>query len=334
MRKKGNKVKTFWKDLTDKQRKELLTRFISVILSGIILVAVGVASFAWFATNTTVGHTGMQITVSNETVDVLIERTTVYDTGYDGISGLKSKFTASGYSTNATSTGIEPVLAYELENEYVYDGKRYMQPGAYGTVTFYLKPKNGYDGVVTFDFERGGFADGYYDDDDDEETPPVPTITEIDDTDVLNLLKGHILFFTGRTGATHEDYVYSGLIDGDSFSYDISEHSTCSDEGTIAVYNGEGNRVDTCNKSDCYKIVLYWEWPITYGDIKDYTSTTEPAVTKKYPAELNSYLENNAEYFFVGADLASDEAKSNAYNDGDQAIGDAVNYFALYLTLQ
>lgn len=334
---KGNTVKGFWKDLTDKQRKELLMRFVSVILSGVILVAIGIGSFAWFSANSTAGQTGMEIIVSSDAADVLIEKTAEYDDAKysaDNISGLKSKFTAAGYSTLATSTGSAATVVNEFANEYVVSGKRYMQPGAYGTVTFYLRPKAGKDGsAVTFGLARGAFTDDYYDHDDNAETPPVPVVTEVTTESVIDLLKGHILFFTGRTGATYEDYVYSGFLDGETFSYDMSANVKCADDEILTVYDGEGNAAGICNKTECYKVVLYWDWPITYGDIKENTSTTEPAETKKYPAAVGTYLSAHPEYFFVGADLRTDEDKGNAYDDGDQTIGDAVHYFTLYLKI-
>lgn len=316
-------------------------RFVSVVLSGIILVVIGIGSFAWFSANSTAGQTGLEIVVSSEVVDVLIERTTEYDDAKysgDNVSGLKSELAGSGYSTIATSTGAVPTLAYELVNEHFteIDGenKYYLQPGSFGTVTFYLRPKAGKDGsTVTFNLERGAFTDDYYDHDDNAETPPVPIVTEVTNESVKNLLKGHILFFTGRTGATYENYVYSGFLDGETFSYDMSGHVKCADDENLTVYDGAGNVAGTCNKTECYKVVLYWEWPLTYGDISDNISTTEPAETKKYPSEIGAYLSERPEYFFVGSDLVDDEAKSNAYNDGDQAIGDAVHYFTLYVKL-
>lgn len=299
---KGNKVKTFWKDLTVKQRKELLARLFSVIISGVMIVVIGVVSLAWFATNNTVSQREMQITVSNDAVEILIERTTAYDSGYDGISGLKSALTAANYSLSATNTSSSPLLAYELVNEYStrIDGvdRYYLQPGSFGTVTFYIRPKEGKDEtIVNFSLERGGFTADY---------------EEISNDNVKNLLKGHMLFFTGKT-----DGNYSGLLDTDTFTYDMGAHDKCSKPG----------------KTDCYEVVLYWAWPITYYDIVKNISTTSPAVTKKYPSEMTDYLSNGA-YFFKGTyDENDNDSKSDAYNDGDQTIGDAMDYFVLYMKL-
>ncbi|MBP5466543.1 MAG: hypothetical protein J6Y43_03160 [Clostridia bacterium] len=307
-------MKTFRKDLTVKQRRELLARFFSVVLSGIMLFAIGIVGFAWFSTNSTVSQTGMNIIVSTDAVDILVERTIEYDAGYDGITGangLKAKLGESGYSTSVNSTQTTSKIAFELFNEYVFDGKRYLMPGAYGTMTFYVRPKPGQDGVkITFGLERGAFADGF-----DERDNPI--ITEVSDENILNLINGHILFFESRTGADQEHFVYGGFIE-DGFSYDTGRHSKCDEAG----------------KTDCYKIVLYWEWPITYYDMSGNLSTESPLITKKYPAALGEYLTEHTGCFFVGADISDEEAKYHAYNHGDQSIGDAVDYFVVYLKLQ
>ena len=306
-------MKFFGKSVTKAEKKELVSQLLAVVLAGAFVVVLGALSFAWFSMNPSIRQTGMEIVASSQTVDLLVERTTVYDTGYDGIvgaNGLKAALTANGYSLTETDTDDAPFLADELENEYVFETKRYMMPGAYGKMTFYIRPKAGNDGkTVRFSLKLTGYVDGY-----DGETPVVAEATS---ERVKQLLKGHVLFFTGRTGATYEDFCYSGLIDG-GFSYNMSEHTKCEEVG----------------KTDCYKVVLYWEWPVTYYDIVDYLSTTSPAVTRKYPAEVGTYISSHEEYFFpISVYGATDEARSDAYNDGDQTIGDGVDYFVAVLTV-
>ena len=94
----------------------------------------------------------------------------------------------------------------------------------------------------------------------------------------------------------------------------MSQHSKCTDPG----------------KTDLYKIELYWEWPITYYAIHDDLSTTSPAVTNKYPVETGVFMEQNPNYFYPPyATLTTDENKSDAYNDGDQLIGDNVEFLVV-----
>ena len=309
-------MKGFMKDLTDKQRKELLTRLVSVILSAIMCVAVGAVSFAWFASNNAANTSGLDVTVSTDSVDILVTRGTRYDPGYDGISGFKTKLGTLNYSLSAVSTSTAPFIAYELVNEFGMrdDGgvmRYFMQPGAYGTVSFYIRPKAGKDNTtVGFRFERGGFANGYEN--------GTPAIIKVENVEINDLLKGHVLFFSERTGATYEDYKYDGLLQDGEFSYDMSLHEKCEEVG----------------KTDCYKLTLYWEWPETFFEITDNISTTSPAVVKKYPQATADYITAHSDYFFKGAyNAGNDDSMSDAYNDGDQAIGDAVNYFVLYVSL-
>lgn len=287
-----------------------------------MLITVGVASYAWFSTDSRVGQSGTEITVSSGIIDFVIVRDLdpeyekvdgeTGDPLYEGVTGengLQAKLSQMNFSLTATDTIAAPKLAYELYNEYLFDGLRNMQPGAYGTVTFYIRPKPDKDGeTVTFSIERGCFANVIEDGD--------PVVTEVTNANVINLLRGHVLFFSERTGVGYANYVYDGLIDN-TFEYDMSAHSKSTDPG----------------KTDCYKVVLYWEWPEIYADIVNNISTESPAVTRRFPSELGTYL-SNGQYFFKGAYSDDLESKSDAYNDGDQAIGDAADYFVLYITAQ
>lgn len=307
-------MKIFGKTVTGKEKKALIAQILAVVLGGVFLVMVGVLSFAWFASNTSVNQNGMDISVHGEDADVLVERATEYDTGYDGIvgsAGLKAGLAAAGYSTSYSDTTDSSLLAYELITEYVFEGKKYMMPGAYGKMTFYLRPKTGRDGsTIRFKLDLGGYVNGFDGDD--------PVVLPVTSDRVKTLLKGHVLFFTDRTGADYSHFKYTGLIDNGTFSYDMSQHSKCGEVG----------------KTDCYKITLYWEWPVTFYDIAYNISTMSPAVEKKYPPETSAYLTDHPDYFFPIGVEDDDGSKSDAYNDGDQTIGDGMDYFVAYLSME
>ncbi|MBO4594553.1 MAG: hypothetical protein J5697_02485 [Clostridia bacterium] len=297
-------MKGFWKELDGKQRKELRTRLFYAVLSGLMLVVFGTISFAWFASNRGVNQSGMDIAISTESIDIVVVRTSYYD-AYDNMTEFKTKLGEAEYSTTENDTDVEPRIAYEMVNESVVDGMRYLQPGSYGTVTFYIRPKANKDNtVVNFVLERGGFSNEYDEHDNLE-------ITEVDSSAVLDLLKGHLLFFTGRTGADYEHFVYTGFLT-DRFSYDMGAHDKCGEVG----------------RTDCYKVVLYWEWPLKYYDITDNIST-------KYPAAVEDYIAANPTFFFGTSEIGdSEEAKSDAFDDGDQTIGDNTDYFVLYIKVK
>lgn len=310
-------MKLFGKHITKKERKELFAQVLAVVLSGIFAITLGVVSFAWFSMNSTLEHSGMQVAVSSESVDILIERnTSEYESGYDGIvgaGGLKARLADNEYSFLYTDSDDYPLLAYELVvSEATYENKKYLVPGAYGTMTFYIRPKTGHDGeTVYFSMNFDGYADVY------EDGSEVATIQPVTKTTVRNLLQGHILFFEGyEYDATYDDYVYSDMITGGGFRYDMSQHSKCADPG----------------KTDLYEVTLYWEWPITYYAIHDDISTASE--TKKYPVELGTYMSQNTNFFYpASVSPTTDEEKSDAYNDGDQLIGDNVNYFVVRFSI-
>ena len=303
MRKIGKKISAIIKS-------DIFGRLGAMLIAAILLTLCGVCSFAWFSQNRRVDESGLQISVHTSDYDLLIERTTRYDAGYDVITGTghtKDSLIADYFSLTDTSSRTSPALAYELVNEYRYENKYDMRPGSYGTLTFYLRPLTNTPLSIHFSLGLGGYVITY--DNENNES-----FDAVDSTVVLDLLKGHILFFTERTGADFEHYVYDGLIDDGTFTYNTSDNVLCSDVG----------------KTDCYKIVLYWEWPITYYDIVDELSTD--VITRRFPEETTDYLENT-EYFFLSVpDGANLTQMSDAYNDADQAIGTGVDCIVAYVS--
>ena len=301
-----------------------------LIVFGVIFVAVLRPSLGWFSTADNLTATGMRVISHSENCEILVERATEYDKTkgtypiepierYPGIAALKTYLGADGFdATTATSTANAPKLAFELINELErndvddYVGgtvsTRYLMPGAYGTLSFYLRPINGATRVTkTFHLSLKGFysveSEGNY------------TISSVSSGTTLDLLKGHVLFFTDRTGGSHEEYRYDGLVE-DSFVYDTAEHELCGEVG----------------KEGCYKITLYWEWPETYLDIARNMSTD--LQTKKYPSELGDYITSYPWYFFAINQASPDETeRSEGYDDGDQKIGNQVHFISVILEM-
>ena len=325
-------MKLFGKELTVKEKKEMITRIILIILSGTVLIVSAVTTVAWFAHNTNVRGTGMRVVVNADNYKLLVQRPTWYDPDhpenntneYDkpeyeeftNISGLKERLGTDGYDLVATKTSEAGALAFELFNEEIIENKRFLRPGSYGTLTFYVQT----DESVTIDFTLtlGGFENGY--DNSDNQI-----ITEVSNQTYLNYLKGHLLFFTGRTGSTPDEYKYSGLIDEGTFSYSTSEH----DPQTVG---GEEN---------CYPVVLYWEWPLTYSDIIHNVSTTDSPQDNKYPTAMRTYLDDYTCYetnksYFLAKNLTSTNADAldDGYNDADQLIGDNISYIIAYIDIE
>ena len=304
-------MRLFGKHVDKSLRSDLLGRLGMIILTGLLLVVGGVCSFAWFSQNRDTDGEGLTISVRTKNYDLLIDRTSRYATGYPVITDADhtlDSLEADAYDLTATSTESTPALAYELINEYRYENKYNLMPGSYGTLTFYLRPKTGVTNLVAhFSLALGGYV-SVYDNEGNE------SFEVIDSTTVLNLLKGHILFFTQRTGATFEDYRYDGLLLDGTFAYDTTQHTKSLEPG----------------KTDCYAITLYWEWPITYYDIVDELSTAE--VTRRFPVATSSLLSHNDYFFLSLAAGADDNAKADAYNDADQAIGNGADSIVVYIS--
>ena len=291
--------------------------FFALVFAAIYIVSLN-SSFSWFSSKSEVTARDMQTTLSTDSYDVLVERTNEFDstlTGgtpkYEFVDELKTKITSEGYNYNLSENSTsEAKLAYELVNEGVYnDGNtqyRFLMPGSCGTLTFYIKPKGEQNVVADIDISLSCFKRTYEND--------TYEITEEENDTVLDLLKGHILFFRGRTGNDPDDYKYSGLIETGNFTYDTSEHEKCTQQG----------------KTDCYKVTLYWEWPLIYSDMAQNIGQTEGQ--EKYPPSLRTYIDQHREYFFIINQTSSDPQElEDGYNDADQTIGEHANFIAAYL---
>ena len=303
-------MRIFDKQVNANIRSDLMGRLGMIVISGMLLVLVGVCSFAWFAKNDQTSNSGLQVALRTDNYEILIERNTRYDSGYPVITDtdfVKDDL-ATEYSLSATSTSVSPSMAYELVNEYRYEDTYNMMPGAYGTLSFYIRPTSAEELIISFVLDLGGYVTVY----DNEGNA---SLEKVAGDVVLDLLKGHVLFFTSRTGATYANYCYDGLIQNGTFTFNSSTASLCGEEGM----------------TDCYKVTLYWEWPVTYFDIVDEISTE--SVTRRFPQTMTTYL-GNGEYFFYGTPDHGDEAAlSDAYNDGDQAIGTGTDCIMVYLNV-
>ena len=327
-------MKLFGKIISEKIKAELLGRFGMVVVTGLSVLLVGIFSFAWFSRNTTSGGSGMELVVHTEGYEILVDRTTAFDSSGDYPSiapaGMtKDQLSAAGYDLVSTRTGEAPKIAYELVNEDLVDGKYNLMPGSYGTLTFYLKPVSDERVSLDFTIELGAFGIEY--DEGDNEV-----LREVSNSTVLDLLVGHLLFFTERTPAKAEadearssdvslnsdEFVYGGFIADGTFSYDTDGHTAISGTGT--------------DKDGCYEITVYWEWPLTYSNIF-YSSVENEQTVYKFPAGTRAYVADtdNYDHFFIYVgDEADDTVKEGLYNDADQLIGTAVDAIAVYVTVK
>lgn len=351
-------MKFFGKELSGKAARDLITRLVLIIVSGAILVVSAVTTVAWFSRNTTVSDTGMEVVVKTDDYELRVYRRSEYNRTkgspskivYEGMNFFKNALGDLFYDYDdendpddgAISTLVAGKLAFELKNDFPYSAHDdytgdmlktyYLRPGAYGTLTFYLKPLKAGNLELTFSLDIGGFVNVY-----DNSGETIVSVAELDPTNAndsaaLDLLKGHLLFFKSATPVLHDngtplddsdDYYtyepYNNLITDGTFTYNTSDHT------------GEAI-VDGGTYDGCYEITLYWIWPETYYDI--YVNTS-PGGTSKYPASIGTYVNNNRGYFFATNQSSNDpDERSDGYNDGDQKIGDCIDYIVVYIRVQ
>lgn len=306
---------SFLKTTSTKSKYTLLARFALVVVAGALLAVAAFISFAWFSENRQTDADGMRIVAATDRYELLVDRRTTYDSvvDYPDVSasgGLKEFLTVSEWDLTQTSTSLAPAIAFELENEFQYDGLYSMMPGAYGKLDFYVRPTEGNEDLeLDLQLIIGGAFRDY-----DEEDATV--IRDVENATVLDLLKGHLLFFEGREGADYEHFRYTGLVRDGRFTFRAADREKCTEPG----------------RTDCYKVTLYWEWPITYFYIAEGTNGAGET-TKKFPPELTAYINAHRNYFFVINQESSDPQElSDGYDDGDQTIGDRVHYILISVT--
>ncbi len=288
------------------------------VLFVLLFVLLSFGSMGWFTQGSALSAENMQVALEHKNYYLLVDRTARYDVliegepVYSGVSELKTFLRdEEDFSLTESSTRSVQRLACELQNEAAVriDGVDYyyLMPGSYGTLTFFVEPKEDEDVSVELGLELGGYVEEL-----DEFDNVV--VQEVTNPLVRRLLTGHLLFFTGRTGGTYENFQYSGLITDYSIHY--------STEGKSKV-PGE----------DYYEVTLYWEWPVTYNEIVAGMSTTDPAVTRKYPPELREYIDDNRDAFFLTNKNSNDlELLSDGYNDADQVIGTHAGFISAFVT--
>ncbi|MBR5941975.1 MAG: hypothetical protein IKZ81_01375 [Clostridia bacterium] len=285
-------------------------------------------TLGWFASNDSVEADGMQVAAANNGYEFVVQRTTEYDSllngepKYEDVALLKSTLAAAPYhyDLTAVSTAAASKLAYELQNDAPFrDDNEYwyfLMPGACGSMTFYIHPFSSEGVQANMELTLGCF--GVVIDENDRRV-----VREVTSENVLNMLKGHIIFFTERrvdaNDPTDTDkFKYNGLITDGTISYDTTQHTP-----TTMTLNGEQISV--------YEITLYWEWPLTYYDISEKTGNT--AFADRYPPELLTYMNAHRNWFFAVNQNSNDpDDLSDGYNDGDQMIGENASYFAAFIS--
>ncbi len=329
-------------------RRNSLIKILAMLLFTLIVLVF--SSIAWFTTNKENSATGMGVRAATDvfTIFPLSGNGVTPGVFADKLSEAEDLTAKNGAMTWTMTQDYHLVNVQSARNVVGVDTSDLdelgLRPGTYGEIRFQLTPSRPkVDAQFTFDLyafeyqesnsngQEGNEQEG------EEETveegsESLVLITNTNDSQLLDLIKGHILLFGAR--------------DGNPGAYQYSDLILSSDMTT---------RLKTAQYTGAQTVSIYWVWPDTLAEIlmptgsrqlngkvnlcKDSdTATKINAYFKAHPEYLfydestNSYSEfkaasNIAEYL---ADGHYDEY-SSLYNNADQFIGTRVGYLMLYM---
>lgn len=284
-------LKDFWKDF---------------LVSGIFILAAIVIIFAclaWFAANNRVGATGSSISARGPRFTI----TSVVTAGQDSHAGVYDDSTTMEKESDELSFSVTDSSNL---NNYTQEG---LYPGASGVLSFTVTPYVDDIGDITISLSR-----------------IIQTKNNAtDDTALLNLLRGHLLFFTAKNGDYYSDRVT------DSITIESGE-----------LYKG--------GKLTPVPIDLYWIWPeyfqnyVLTGNVGYYKNLFAPTggAEPDYNALIADMNNNPTNYYFgtvggkdsvsVGSDMPSDDMTTGAalFNNADEKLGNEVDYLKIKLKAQ
>ncbi|MBQ6094825.1 MAG: hypothetical protein IJL09_05440 [Lachnospiraceae bacterium] len=333
------------------ERKKITFNLV-LLLAASFVVLLAVITAAWFANNRTVTAENAPVSVADRGFELASSGSTVrhstywpnadanYDNGADGSGQVYgTNETVSYKATGGTVHQVKQWLTSDNPDEAV-------EPGSWGSMTFYVIPKTDGDLNIRFTLDVRGF----YEEDDnslvdisalDQENNHGLTNSQILDCQgAQRYLQGHIFFFQtlGDPEAQTNAYYFKDPIEDGSFTYLITD--------AVA--------------GKLYPVTIYWMWPETIGQLvlKDDTSHLRegiPLVEDLTGSEtgdtdkstvIDMVKANKVKIF--KSESASDEhvndmidAADNAsnysllddwYNKADQIIGVQVDYFLMEVT--
>ena len=270
---KENKVKqVFWKKKkeersseedraqTQEELQELKQQWKVFFRTGILVLAAAIAliiaCIAWFAGNDRVQGTGMSIRSSGSDFDLAAAGTDAqssrgsYDSLLDAEAGAETELGGKKLlSTDGAHTSITWAITADshMENHKTDGG---LEPGASGSLTFYILPHKNGPLRVTLDLALTGYKGP-------ETAAASENITKADDA-AQQLLEGHLLLFAGHDPAsnTYTDWISA---DAETWSMDSGEGGNVSlsrkEDGKL-VWEATDAQEDTA-----YPVTIYWIWP-------------------------------------------------------------------------
>ena len=177
----------------------------------------------------------------------------------------------------------------------------YFTPGAFGTTTFYIVPK---DSEQDLDVQLELNVFGITQMDNGEyarmiEAEPTQSVQKVE-----NLLDGHVLFFEGK------DETYRTLIKDGKMTYRTSEHKA------------------DMNSNNEYKVTVFWVWPEYYNQLVDQSADGALIADASTAEEVKDYIAAHPNNFFYEGDGSSkSDESSQQYDNADLLIHQNVDGF-------
>ena len=321
-------------------RRDLIRRGLILAAVGLLIAGLTVYSFGWFANNVSVTGNGLRIKPKADDYELAVLGDQALPFAADSNIVLYLQQSAvGGYQKRASTNNSNPAILCHMSNEHPHvENSEEIAPGAFGTVSFDIVVPTGSD-YTGFDISldylpitsgAGGL------------TAVNPAV----ESEVLELLSGHILLFGSRTALQNGGHYYSDPI-GDSLSVTLADYTP--------VTQADG---------DHYTVTFYWIWPGTFGQmafpdgdsrVHSHTlfndSTERAALLARMAAHPEQFFRSrdplNPDRYVNGTelDLANPPSGytfedyyyvelSEGYNLGDQFVGDHVRYLVIVATVR
>lgn len=304
-------LKDFWKDF---------------LVSGLFVLAAIVAIFAclaWFAANNRVSATG-------STIGAKAERYTLAAAG-EGESGAHTGYYERTNDGPVIGTGeiddsgkedpkldISDAMTVTLESNLNNETAGSLYPGARGQITFTVTPRTDNLGDITINLSRVLKVKGNIYKEADGNLPANAST-------LLNLVKGHLLFFTNC-----DNGYYSGRVANSKIT--IKKDN---------FFEGESGLT-----KKPFTFTLYWVWPEYFQNFvltgnTNYYKNLFAAEGKDYDALKTDVNDNKTNYFYdPSSTVAVSDPYDNAvtysalYNNADEKIGNEVISIQLRISAQ
>ena len=286
------------------------------------LIAIIVASIAWFVSNNKVDFTGVNIRAAGSEFDLAASGSTkgVYDKLLSVLDGEVNEINNNKYSaTSGNRTAISWAITDDSNLRNEKDKSLGIEPGSSGSITFYIIPHKNGALNVSMTLSLTGYTLG---DTGTGELKP-EFLTKIKE-DAQQLLEGHILLFAGYDG---EKNSYKGWIsqDGNPWTMSLKYDST---DSTLSYEKGELIwSTQNATAENAYPVTVYWIWPELLESYllkkESYTGTRPLLFPADFPAEKDestsvSSLEALPSKLFrkmceVPVESSGDSVNSNRY---------------------